>query len=100
MGLGFRAARSDASGGLDAGDDVRVAPNRPGRHTTPDGPVPPCGRERMPPPGQSSGRAGRCAQTLSGRDEQIGVGRQLGQRHADAAHGDADVGADLEQPQP
>ena len=39
--LGFWTARSDASGGLDAGDDVRVAPNRPGRHTTPDGPVPP-----------------------------------------------------------
>ena len=70
------------------------------RTPCPKGPRAPCGRERMPPPGQLSGRAGRCAQTLSGRDEQIGVGRQLGQRHADAAHGDADVGADLEQPQP
>ena len=34
--LGFWTARSDASGGLDAGDDARVAPNRPGRHTTPE----------------------------------------------------------------
>ena len=36
VGLGFWTARSDASGGLDAGDDVRAAPNRPGTHTMPE----------------------------------------------------------------